>query len=123
MYIDLIIKIKNAQKAGKKSVKSPFSKMDNAVAEELARYGFVKRVEVKGRAPKKILDISLNPEKPLANVKFLSTPSLKKYSGYNQFRPVKGGFGLLIVSTPKGIMSGVRAKKEKVGGQVLFEVW
>jgi len=123
MYIDFLIKIKNARQAEKKTMKSPFSKMDYAVAEELVRYGFLKRVEVKGRAPKKTLEVSLNPEKPVIGVKFLSRPSLKTYAGYEKFKLVKSGHGLLVVSTSKGIMSGVRAKKEKVGGQMLFEVW
>ncbi len=123
MYIDFLIKIKNAEQAGKKGIKSAFSKMDYAIAEELVRYGFLKRVEIKGRVPKKTLEISLNPEKPITGLKFLSRPSIKVYAGYDKFKSVKGGFGLLIVSTSKGIMSGVRAKKEKVGGQMLFEVW
>ncbi len=123
MYIDFLIKIKNAEQAEKKNVKSAFSKMDYAVAEELVRYGFLKRVEIKGRAPKKTLEVALNPEKPIIGVKFLSRPSLKRYSGYDEFKPIKGGHGLLMVSTSKGVMSGVRAKKEQVGGQVLFEVW
>jgi small subunit ribosomal protein S8 len=123
MYIDFLIKIKNAERAGKKNVRIAFSKMDYAVGEELVRYGFLKRIEIKGRAPKKTIEVLLNSEKPVSDVKFLSRPSLKCYGKYEDFKPVKSGHGLLVVSTSKGIMSGVRAKKEKVGGQLLFEIW
>jgi small subunit ribosomal protein S8 len=115
--------MKNAQAAGKRSIKTMHTNMDYAVLEELKRFGFVKRTEIKGRAPKKTIDIVLNKERPIHGVKFLSKPSLRKYSKYDDLRSVKGGTGILLVSTSKGIMAGVRARKEKVGGQVLFEIW
>ncbi|MEK7086724.1 MAG: 30S ribosomal protein S8, partial [Patescibacteria group bacterium] len=45
------------------------------------------------------------------------------YAGYKDFKRVRSGYGLLVVSTSKGIMSGAEARKQKIGGQVLFEVW
>lgn len=123
MYIDTIIKLKNAAMAGKKTVRVRHTKMDHAVVEVLLRYGFLKKVEIKGRVPKRSLELILNPEKAIGHVKFLSTPSLRRYDTYRNFGYVKGGHGILVVSTPKGIKSGIEAKKEKVGGQLLFEVW
>ena len=79
MYIDLLIKIKNAQAAGKKSLKSRHVKMDYAVAEILRNSGFLKKVEIKGRSFKKVIEIYLNPEKPIQGLKFLSRPSLRRY--------------------------------------------
>ena len=123
MYIDLLIKIKNAQAAGKKSLKTRYVKTDYAVAGLLQRSGFLKKVEVKGKSLKKIIEIHMNPERPIQGLKLLSRPSMRRYRGYRDFRKVKGGHGLLVVSTPKGILTGEQARKDKTGGQLLFEIW
>ena len=123
MYIDVLIKMKNAEQAGKRSMKVRFSRMDQSVLEELKRYGFVKKMEVKGRPPKKIIEVVFGKDRHIQGLKLLSKPSTRRYAGYEDFKSVKGGHGILVVSTSKGIMSGVRARKEKVGGQLLFEIW
>jgi small subunit ribosomal protein S8 len=123
MYIDMLIRIKNATSAGKKTVRVRHTMMDHAVSEVLLRYGFLKKVEVKGRAPKRTLELSLSAERPVENVRFLSTPGLRRYAGYKELRSVKGGRGILLISTPKGIKSGIEASREKVGGQLLCELW
>ncbi|MEK7629784.1 MAG: 30S ribosomal protein S8 [Patescibacteria group bacterium] len=123
MYIDLLIKIKNAEMARKKVVKSPFSKMDLSVAELLARQNIVKKVEVRGRSQKKSLEIELKDEPVIHGLKLLSRPSRRLYAGYKEIKRPKGGYGLLVLSTPKGIMTASEALKQKVGGQLLFEIW
>lgn len=123
MYIDLIIQLKNAAAAKKETVRMKYTKTDGAILEELRRFGFVKKFEVKGRSFKKIVEIDVNLERPITGVKFLSTPSLRRYTGYEKLRSVKSGYGLLIVSTSSGIMAGHEARKRKVGGQLLFEIW
>lgn len=123
MYIDLLIKMKNAEAAEKFFLKTKHTKMDNAVTEILSRYGFVKSFEVKGKAHKKVIEMELSEKRPIKGIKFLSTPSLRRYGGYEDFKRVKSGHGLLVVSTSRGVMSGDEAKKEKVGGQLLFQIW
>ena len=123
MYINLLIKIKNAKMAGLETVKAPYTKNDEAVAKLLARFGFIKNIEVKGRSFKKVMEIDLEEARPLEGLKFLSRPSLRRYGKYRDFRRVKSGRGLLVVSTPKGILTGEDAKKAKVGGEILFEIW
>ena len=123
MYTDLLIKIKNAQQVGKKTLKTRFSKMDNAVLEILSKYGFVDSVEVKGRPAKRFIHVGLRGKRSMEGCRFLSKPSVKRYLGYREIRRVKGGHGILVLSTPKGIMTGGLAKKEKAGGELLFEVW
>lgn len=123
MYINLLIKIKNAKNADRRSLKTPFTKMDYAVAEVLKKYGFLKKVEIRGRSPKRSMDIVINKDRMIQGIRFTSRPSLRRYAGYRDFKSVKSGHGILVVSTPKGIMSGVQARKEKVGGQLLFEIW
>ncbi|MBI4034120.1 MAG: 30S ribosomal protein S8 [Candidatus Brennerbacteria bacterium] len=123
MYIDLLTKIKNAQNAGKSTLKVLHTKADEAVLDILERRGFLKKTEVKGRGAKKVMEIALNPERPIQGVKFLSRPSLRRYAGYGALKKVKGGQGVLVISTPKGILSGGKAREEKVGGVLLFEIW
>lgn len=126
MYIDLLIKIKNAQAAKKESVKVPYTNMDNAVAELLLAHKYIEAVSKKGRMPKRGLEITLkynNGIGAIEDLKILSRPSRKLYAGYKDIRPVRQGYGLLVLSTPKGIMDGKAARKEKVGGQLLFEIW
>lgn len=127
MYIDLLTKIKNAQAAKLPSVKVPFSKMDLAVAELLQKHNFVDAVEKKGRLPKRIIDVKLRYSSEgvgaITGIEFLSKPSRRVYGGYRELAPVLNGYGVLIVSTPKGIMTGADAKKEKIGGSLLFKIW
>jgi small subunit ribosomal protein S8 len=76
--------------------------------------------------PERIIEVELKyeAEKGAINeIKFLSVPSRRLYSGYKDLRPVRQGFGVAIVSTPKGIMTASEARKQKVGGQLLFEIW
>lgn len=126
MYYDLLTKIKNAQAAKKESVKVSYTNLDFAVAEILAKHKFIEEVLKKGRMPKRILDIKLkyqDGQGVIQGVKLLSKPSRKLYSGYKNLKPIRQGYGLLVLSTPKGIMDGKSARKEKVGGQLLFEIW
>jgi small subunit ribosomal protein S8 len=126
MYIDLLTKLKNAQKAKKESLKVPFTTMDFAIAEILAARGFVGSVSKKGRAPKRVIDIDLKydgSKGAISGINFLSVPSRRLYVGYQELRPVKQGFGVSLISTPKGILTNKEARKAKVGGQLLFEIW
>lgn len=106
--------------AGKKTVKVPYSKMDYAVLSILNEKGYLKTIETKGRTPSKIIYIELNKEKPFKEVNFLSKPSVRRYRGYNNLQLRRGR--LIVISTSKGIMSGDKAKKEKIGGQILLEI-
>ncbi|MDE2001160.1 MAG: 30S ribosomal protein S8, partial [Patescibacteria group bacterium] len=56
-------------------------------------------------------------------VRILSRPSRRLYAGYKDIRPIRQGYGMLVLSTPKGVMDGKSAKMQKLGGQLLFEIW
>jgi len=125
-YIDLITRIKNAQAVKKESLKLPFSNMDLAVAEILARRGYVDDAQKKGRLPKRVIEIKLkyeNGQGVISGVKIISRPSRRIYAGYQELRPVKQGYGLGVISTSQGIMTYSDAHKAKLGGQRLFEIW
>lgn len=123
MYIDILTKIKNAERAEHASSKVQYSKMNYAIVELLKRYKFLKKAEVKGRGVKKFIEIEFQAEPHIHGLKFLSTPSRRLYGGYRDFKKVKGGMGVLAVSTSSGIMAGHEARKQKLGGQLLFEIW
>lgn len=127
MVTDLLTKIKNAQKAKKELLKVPYSNLDFAVAEVLAKNNYLDNAAKKGRMPKRIIEIKLKYDKDgsgvINEIRILSKPSRRLYSGYKKLIRVKQGYGLGIISTPKGIMTTKEAKKEKVGGQLLFEIW
>ncbi|MDO8557380.1 MAG: 30S ribosomal protein S8 [Candidatus Jorgensenbacteria bacterium] len=123
MFIDLLIKIKNAQAAGKKPLKVRYSKMNLAIAELLCAHGFLKKAEVKGKSFKKIIEVDCDVKSPIRGIKFLSKPSVRRYGGYRAMKPVKHGHGIIILSTPKGIMTGEMARRGKVGGELLCEIW
>lgn len=125
-YTDLITKIRNAQAVKKENVKTSYSKMSEAILELLLKHHYIDGFEKKGRSHKKILDIRLRYDEGqgvIRGVRFMSKPSRRLYIGYRDVRPVKHGYGLSVVSTPKGIVTGADARKAKVGGEVLFEIW
>jgi len=126
MYINLLTVIKNAQAVQRETIKVPFTNMDFAIAELLAKHKYIEDVAKKGRMPKRILEVTLKYKEgkgAISKVQFLSKPSRSAYVGYKDIRPVRQGYGLLVVSTSKGIMDGKSAKRQKLGGQLLFQIW
>jgi len=126
MYTDLLTKIRNGQAVKKETVKSPYSNMDFSIAELLVSHKFLDGASKKGRMPKRIIDLKLkynDGKGAIQDVRILSKPSKRVYASYKDLRPIRQGYGLLVLSTPKGIMDGKVAKKQKVGGQLLFEIW
>ncbi|MFA5084379.1 MAG: 30S ribosomal protein S8, partial [Candidatus Paceibacterota bacterium] len=72
---------------------------------------------------KKTIEINLKEGKAIRGIKFISRPSRRMYAGYKGIRSVKSGHGTGVVSTSKGIMSDHDARKNKLGGQLLFQIW
>lgn len=124
---DFINQIKNAGAVKKATVSIPFSNFKLAIAEKLKTEGWVKGVEKKGKKVKKTLDITIKYNEDgkafIQGVKRVSKPGRRIYRGFEDVIPVKYGFGALILSTPKGIKTDKEAKKEKVGGEALFQIW
>lgn len=125
---DFIIRLKNAGNVGKKNISVPFSKMKVAVAELLSAKGFVGQVskKTKGEVLRSINIELLYDEdgKPaISGVQRISKPSRRLYEGYKNVKKYRRGFGMSVFSTPKGIMADIDAKKEKLGGEMLFNIW
>lgn len=126
MYIDLLTQIKNAQAVKKESIKIPYSSNDEKVLEILKKNGFIESFDKKGRGLKKVLSINLkytDDKGAVSGVKIFSKPSRHLYYGYKDIRIVRGGYGISVFSTPKGIMTGGEARKNKLGGELFFEIW
>jgi len=126
MYTDLLTKLKNAQAVKKENIKVVYLKMDEKILELLKENDYIEDIERKGKGTKRVLDIKLkyhNDKGVIDGIKFISKPSRRLYIGHKEIKPVRHGYGLLILSTPKGILTGKEAKKMKVGGEMLFEIW
>ena len=126
MYYDLLAKIKNAQRAKKEVMQVPFSNFDFAVLKLLTEAKYLQDVQKRNVGKKSILDVRLryvHKEPAMTDFKIVSKPSRRLYRGYGELRPVKQGHGHSVISTPQGVMTGSRARKAKVGGEYLFEIW
>ncbi len=123
---DMLTSIRNAQAVLKKTVSVPFSNLKFEIAKILEKEGFIEKVQKKGRGIRKIIEIELKYEnkKPvISGLKRISKQGQRIYIGVKEIKPVRSGYGILILSTPKGLMTGKQAKKQKVGGEVICEVW
>ncbi len=126
MYYDLLTKIKNAERARKESILTPYAEFDFAVAKLLQTHGFVKEVEKRAIGRKNFIEVKLkyrNGEPALTDFKIMSKPSRRIYIGYRELKPVRQHFGIAVLSTPSGVFSNKEAKKNKVGGEFLCQVW
>lgn len=123
---DFIIQLKNAGAVNKECVVLPYSKFKFAVAQKLEEKGYIKSVNKRGKKTKKSIEIELiyiEGKPKIHGVSRISKPSKRIYRSVSHIRPVKYGKGSLILSTPKGILTGEEARKENVGGEALFSIW
>ena len=123
---DMIVRIKNASDSKKESVVFPYSKLKLAILDALVKRGFIKSFGKKGKKVAKFIETVLIYEdgKPMIQgVSRVSKTSKRIYQKAKDIRPVKSGFGALILSTPKGIMDDKTARSLNVGGEALFKIW
>ena len=123
---DMIIRIKNGSKAGLESVVLPYSKLKESIAVTLEKEGYLKSVAKKGKKVSKQLEVVLaydNGTPVIHGLERVSKLSKRMYAGAKDLKPFRSGFGSIILSTPKGIVTEMAARKENVGGEVLFKIW
>lgn len=121
---DFLNKLKLASRTGKASIQFPASALINAISEALQKRGYIAEMGHKGKRRELEVILAYEAGKPkVSNVRRVSRLSRRVYRGWRELRPVRNGFGMAVLSTPKGVLSDAEAKKEKVGGEVLFEVW
>jgi len=124
---DMLSKIRNAQAVRQESVDVPFSKIKLEIARILLERGFVKEVKKIKKQGHKFIRIFLkytSAKTPvISGLRRISKPGRRIYRKKEEFKKVKGGYGFAIVSTSKGVMTDEEARKNKVGGEVICEVW
>jgi small subunit ribosomal protein S8 len=124
---DMLTRIRNANTANHKSVDVPASRTKHAIAKILTDEGFIEGFERLEAGPQGTLRIQLRygpeKEKIITGLRRISRPGLRVYTRKTEIPRVLGGLGLVIMSTPQGIMSGKLAKKRGVGGEVLAYIW
>ena len=123
---DMLTRIRNANSAKHETVDVPASNLKKAIADILVAEGFIKGYEIVEDGKQGIIRITLkykNKQRVIQGLKRVSKPGLRVYSNCEDMPKVMNGLGIAIVSTPKGIMTDKKARKENVGGEVLAFVW
>ncbi|MBO94353.1 MAG: 30S ribosomal protein S8 [Opitutales bacterium] len=124
---DFITVIRNAGSVGKDICSYPHSKLRAGVGRILKKEGFIKGIrETDGDSSCKQLEIELkyvDGVHAIAGIKRESKPGCRRYCGYHEIPRVLEGLGVAILSTPKGVLDDVTARREKVGGELLCSVW
>jgi small subunit ribosomal protein S8 len=124
---DFLTRIRNGALARHPRVEMPSSKMKIEIARILKEEGYLANVKVIEEKGKKTLRVFLRytPDRRsvITDLKRISRPGSRRYIGKTEIRPVVGGMGISILSTPRGLMTGQAARKEGVGGELLCEVW
>lgn len=127
---EMLTQIRNAQMAGHKEVSVGFSKFKFSLAKTLEKEGFVKKVFqdekkfVKIRIVLKYENVPGSQKMPaIRGIKKISCPGQRIYVRYKNIKKVRNGFGISIISTSKGLMTGEESRKNKLGGEYLCDVW
>ena len=123
---DMLARIKNAQIRGHKSVALPSSKFKLKIASVLKDEGFIidfKTTEIDNKTTLEII-LKYNYGNPVINsIERVSRPGRRIFSSAESLPKINNGLGIAIISTPKGVMSDINARKEKIGGEIICKVF
>jgi len=123
---DMLNQIRNGQAVAKAEVSVPFSQLKQSIAEILAEEGFIGAIKKGLKKDTRALKITLKYKdgQPVINdLKRVSKPGQRIYIQTDKIKSVHGGKGIAIISTPKGLMTNRKAKTDRVGGEVICEIW
>jgi small subunit ribosomal protein S8 len=125
---DFLTRLRNAAAAKHQRVDVPVSKLKTEIARILKDEGYISTYKlVDENKTRKVLRVVLQytPDRRsvITGLKRISRPGARAYLGADDIRPVVGGLGISIMTTPRGLMSGRAARKAKIGGEILCEVW
>ena len=124
--VDMIARVKNAQSRNHKKVELPSSNFKVKIAEILKNEGFVKDFKVNSEKNKNLLSLELkyhsgNPV--ISVIERVSKPGRRVFSSAQSLPKINNGLGIAIISTPKGVMTDIDARKQKVGGEIICKVF
>jgi len=124
---DMITRIRNGQRAQKSSVSTPASRMRGAILDVLKSEGFIRgyvNSESDAGKPSFEVELKYSEGKPvIVEIQRISRPGRRVYSGVGDLPRIYNGLGISIISTPRGVMSDLEARKQNVGGEVLCRVF
>ncbi|MDO8486082.1 MAG: 30S ribosomal protein S8 [Candidatus Staskawiczbacteria bacterium] len=123
---DMLNQIRNAKAVAKPEVSIPFSNAKYEIAKILMQEGFIGEVKKVAKGKAKIMKIVLkydNGVSKILDLKRVSKPGQRIYAKATEIKRVKGGYGISVISTSKGLMTNKKAHKLKLGGEVICEVW
>jgi small subunit ribosomal protein S8 len=122
---DMLTRIRNAHRALLPTVVVPHSKMKESIASILQKEGYIADFAMEGKVPR-IMKLKLKyvgKKSVIEGLRRISTPGLRRYVGADDIPRVRGGLGTSIVSTSRGLMTGVQARKNNLGGELLAYIW
>jgi small subunit ribosomal protein S8 len=123
---DFLTRIRNAAAAKHQRVDVPVSKLKTEIARILKEEGYIFKLVDENKSRKQLrVFLKYTPDRRsvITGLKRISRPGARRYLGTADIRPVVGGLGISIMTTPKGLMSGRSARKARIGGEILCEVW
>lgn len=121
----MLNRIRNAGMALHPNVTMPHSKMKAAIAEVLKREGYISETSVSGDKKKNLtLSLKYQGRKPvIVGLEQVSSPGLRRYVSADEIPQVLGGMGVAVLTTSRGLMTGFQARRENLGGELLFYIW
>ncbi len=124
---DLLTRIRNGQHARKQSITAPASRLKAGVLEVLKNEGFIRGYserDVRTGIKELVIELKYYEGEPvIREIGRISTPGRRVYSGFDDLERERGGLGIRILSTPRGVMSDSQAREDRVGGEVLCRVF
>lgn len=124
---DMLTRIRNANSQKHETVDIPASNMKKAIAQILVDEGYIKGFEVENDGKQGVIHMTLkygqNKSQIITGLRRVSKPGLRIYTSVEDMPRVMKGLGVAIISTPKGVMTDKKARKENVGGEVLAFIW
>ncbi len=123
---DLLTRIRNAVMVGKNEIRVPSSKIKHTVATELKKAGYLTGIKIEAAKPRDILVVTINnpgENSTINEIKRLSKPGRRVYVSADDIPKVKSGRGIVLVSTSRGVVTGSEAKKQRLGGELLLQVF
>ena len=124
---DMIARIKNAQLRNHKMIKLPSSKFKTKIAEVLKNEGFIIDYKIESKESNTyelLINLKYNSGSPvISTIERISKPGRRIFSSAQSLPKINNGLGIAIISTPKGVMTDIEARKQKLGGEIICKVF
>ena len=119
---DLLTRIRNAHMAHKQNINAPYSKVKENILKVMKQYKFIEDYKINQDNKHKTIDITLKEDREKITLKRISKPGQRIYIKSKDLKIIKSGLGISILSTPKGLMSNIEARKENLGGEIICQI-